>query len=196
MNMKKSKTAGAVTVAMLVIATFAVVGICISTFLLPQRRIVLQNVYVTSVEGVEVLSEDGKKIEEFTLQAPALGLKPCEANEDAATHIPYGVTDAHGSDGAFATFYIQASDAYVVRVASVNISCGAEYAQYICLAIKNEKEGVKNLADKNAMIASGDATTHEQPQKYTLLVWLRADAPQEMASAEISFTLRVEKLSA
>ena len=195
MNMKKSKTAGAVTVAILVIATFAVVGICVSTFLLPQKRIQIKNVYITTVEGIDVLSDAGDVIDTFSLQIPALGLKPSDAHADANTHIPYGVTDAHGSDGAYTTFSIRAEKAYVLRLASVHLSCGTEYASYVCVAIKGEDEGVKTLADKNSILASGDPTTHEEAQKYSLLIWLSPDAPESMAGAEISFTLRAEELT-
>ncbi|MEG1581543.1 MAG: hypothetical protein RR334_00080 [Clostridia bacterium] len=190
--MKDDKTAGTIIVTIVVALVFTIIGVCFSSFLLPKRKIVIENVALIAFDGASFANEKNEKITSIKIEVPKTGLRPATGDCDAENHIPSTIKDGLGSEGGYVKFIVSADTNYKIILKNVKINKNVQTLEHVMIAFKDEEPAI-SLKSENAIIARGSNTKNETPKLYTLYLWVHADAQEKLVGAKISFDIVLVK---
>lgn len=179
---------------------FIVIGSCFSAFLYAKEIVKVENVNVVKTGNVLVFDKSGEKqIEKLELSKMKLGLKPATGEEDAESKIPSTVHDHHGSEGVYAKFKLQSSNA--VKIFVSNIKFDGKVKDEI---LKNERENImvsiseiaqSTVSLEKEKVLLGQVEGSENIKEYTFLIWLSSAISEKFNSETISFDLIFEEVA-
>lgn len=190
---KKSVSASILVIYLAIF--FSVIGICFSTFVYQNTKIVFKEVSVAVSEGVGVFGDKdlSKNLTKLKLSDMTLGLKPATGDVDAETQIPSTITDEGTSEGYYSTIYVKPTKSYKIILKDIKIESKKnelevkEERKNIFVAIKDIKNTTKSLKEDQTEIVS--FSNINETQKLTFYFWLGALSGEELEGAKISFVL-------
>ena len=190
---KKSVSASILVIYLAIF--FSVIGICFSTFVYQNTKIVFKEVSVAVSEGVGVFSDKdlSKNLTKLKLSDMTLGLKPATGEVDAETQIPSTITDEGTSEGYYSTIYVKSTKSYKIILKDIKIESKKnelevkEERKNIFVAIKDIKNTTKSLKEDEIEIVT--FSNINETQKLTFYFWLGALSGEELEGAKISFVL-------
>ena len=189
------KSVAASTLVVFLAIFFSIVGICFSSFVYADTKIVVERVDLVSADGIELFydKELNEPATELKLSKMDLGLKPATGELDAETKIPSTISDEGTSEGYYSKLYIRAEGSVKVFIEDVKIKSKRhaveveEERENIFVAIKDQMEAVQNLKeDKTELATISNINGYEEVVIY---IWLDALAGEELEGSTISFVL-------
>ena len=189
------KSVAASTLVVFLAIFFSIVGICFSSFVYADTKIVVERVDLVSANGIELFfdKELNEPATELKLSKMDLGLKPATGELDAETKIPSTISDEGTSEGYYSKIYVKAEGTVKVYVEDVKIDSKRhageveEERENIFVAIKDQTEAVQNLKeDKTELATISNINGYEE---IVIYIWLDALAGEELEGSIISFTL-------
>lgn len=192
------KSVSASLLVMFLALTFAVIGVCFTTFVYKKNIIKFENIMVNAVSGIDVFEDEKltKKIEKLKLSDMELGLKPATGELDAESQIPSTITDEGTSEGYYETIFVKASGSYRIVVKDIKIETeknqteANEERKNIFVSIKDLKNTTKSLEkDEFELVKFSNVSGS---QKLTILFWLGSLSGEELVGSKISFSLYFE----
>ena len=169
----------------------AIIGVSFSAFLDAKRKISIENIAVAVDDGILVqnLGDKGTQSVEFLkVKSPKIGTKPVSGDLDTQTDIPYTVSDAIGSEGAYAKFQVKSDNAIKIVLEKVE---GVPQSQ-----LDNVKLAMVNSKNKPYSLSNIGETIEQQEfsndlHKFTLLIWLDQHAGPELIGSKIKIYLKI-----
>lgn len=195
----EKKSVSATILVLYLALTFSVIGICFTSFVYKQTRILIENVKVYA-NDVKVYSDKDLKEEANSLKLSdiKLGLKPATGKLDPETKIPSTITDEGTSEGCYASVYVPAGTSFKITIKDIvfdtdkNIDEVNEDRENIFIAIKDISTAVKPLEDDVIELATFENVN--ETTKITFLIWLSSLASEKLVGSKVSFTIQFDKI--
>ncbi len=197
--MEKKSVAASILVIFLALL-FSVIGICFSTFVYKDTKIIVQKVSLSSASGIDIFKDEKleQKATELKLSDMELGLKPATGELDEESQIPSTINDQGTSEGYYSTVYIKTTKNFKINIKNVKIetkkdqTSANEQKKNIYVAIKDRINTTKTLEKEVTELATFENVT--ETLKLTFYVWLGSIATDDLEGAKISFTLDFQVL--
>ena len=190
---KKSVSA---TILILFLAlVFSVIGICFSSFVYNETRVLVETVGLKTTENISVFHDEKltQKATALKLSNMDIGLKPATGEVDAETQVPSTITDQGTSEGYYATVFVRADVDFKVVVNNIKIETShdeniiKEERKNIFVSIKDVKNSTKSLEKDEIEISK--YIDSEKIEKITFYIWLGAFSTDELEGSKISFVV-------
>ena len=192
--MEKKSVAATILVIFLALV-FSVIGICFSTFVYKDTRIIIEKVSLAGSEKVQIYEDKElkKQAKELKLSDMELGLKPATGELDSETEIPSTIDNQGTSEGYYATVHVKASSSFKIVVKNVVIETKKDQIaadtqkKNIFISIMGYKNTTKSLENDETELAK--FTNVNEPIELTFLLWLGSLATDDLEGAKINLTL-------
>ena len=184
------------TILVLFVAIFfSVIGICFSSFVFKDTRTLVKAIKIKTANGIGVYNDKelSQLSDSLKLSKMELGLKPATGEIDAETQIPSTIDDKGTSEGYYATVFVQTDSNFKIAIDNIEIESRHNPAlvndekKNIFVGIMDIKDTVTTLENNGIEIARFSDVT--EPLEITFLIWLGAQASDELEGANISFDL-------
>ncbi len=194
------KSVAATTVVLFASLVFTVIGVCFSSFVYKDTRILISEVSLASSNGISLYQDKNltKKATKLVLSDMELGLKPATGEVDAENKIPSTINDQGTSEGYYSTIYVESDVDFKVIVKNIQIKSDKnaldikKERENIFISIKDLSNSTKSLENEITEIALFQDVS--ETQKLTFYIWLGAHADKILEGAKISFEISFESV--
>lgn len=185
----EKKTIATTITGILILVLIICVGATLSAFKVQKEKVEVKSIEIFAKDNTSVTNESGESITELKVISSGLGVRPATGEEDNTTQVPSTINDNIGSEGAYATCFINTTTNWCIKLVSCSLTAGEdENLDNIRIAVLDKKSKAIKGSEVGACLTKRESV---QNLEVTIVVWLDADAKKSIASADIKIQLEV-----
>lgn len=183
------KTVAVTVLTSLIVVFIVAIGATLSAFKVSKERVTVESISIVCADEASITDKNGNIIQNLEVKSSSVGVRPATGDEDTETNIPTTVNDAVGTEGAYASFFLNAPSAWEIRLQKCSLSKSEDInLDNVRLGIMEEKNDPVCGTDVGVVLARGDEV---EKKEYVVVVWLDQETTKDIKGAKISVELEL-----